>query len=143
MTILIKQRGSHDCGVAALAMYLRASYEQAAAVYGSCCAEDELWTPEVPVTSLGLLYAADAAGYPSARLIEFFSGSPALVEMQSINFENADHLVFWDGFAVFDPALGNVVATRDEMLGRSFAYIQRIDHLAPIVLRGLADRVMR
>lgn len=126
---MIRQRNTNDCGVAALAMFLGVTYEQAVAF----CTDigPPGWTPETPTSELHLLYAAAQAGHDSAQVVRFIEGVPAIVAVQSVNFEKSQHAVYWDGAAVFDPSLQQVIEGRDMMIERSESFIYRIVDLCP------------
>lgn len=110
-TKLIQQRNRSDCGLAAMAMALGKEY-------------DELWTPEDVQKVLderGISDVGDWLERKGLKRREDFStvytfgrekaaellwGRPALLSIVSLNEQQGNHLVYFDGYRIWDPQEG-------------------------------------
>jgi hypothetical protein len=131
----IRQRGRHDCGIAAIAMFTGKTYEEVLAVAskdadayrkkgGTYCVAriiDNLgffWDnlgrhkdhpapfPDGrPFQSVGLRWANGVIAPQFYR--KFFWGRPTLLSIVSLNHPpNGRHLVYYDGRRIYDPQEG-------------------------------------
>lgn len=133
MTDMIKQRTDCDCGVAATAMYLGCSYEEA--VKTLTRATGGLWTVKLPVNFSTELLALRYAGHPSAIVAEIDSDKPAIMSVLSINLPGKLHSVYWDGADIFDPST-LLTIDRDLAFKSCVSFTQRLSDLVPIILRA-------
>lgn len=140
----VYQRGSHDCGVAALAMFCDTTYEEMLTM----CLEKENEDDEYPIYREGWGMSKERAilkrlglwDYPSqlgkdapfkvmkfpkphAIEAEYFRniawGRRALMMVPSLNVEGGYHFVCYDGYKVLDPndpTTGKKVYTKLEEL---------------------------
>ena len=99
---LIIQRYCGDCSLASLAMFLGCDYDDLLHLFENERKEgfpDGIWNHDI--WAAANLYGV----YFETKYGEQFNRSkPAMVCLQSLNYEGRGHMLYWDGSSIYDPA---------------------------------------
>lgn len=127
MTILVQQRGDHDCGIAACAMLTGMNYEAVAArfvAWHERYKELPQGTDETDYrkffADIGWTVFGPFGGYRNEFsfdvIRQMLVGRRALVSVRSLNNDAGYHMVYYDGERVWDPQDGRHDRTAFRML---------------------------
>jgi hypothetical protein len=111
MTIHIRQRNENDCTLAAIAMSINVPYETVwtpedveKVVKDQGTGDIEPWMTKASYTREDYhtvyIYAA------TETIVPLLWERRALISIASLNNENSNHMIYWDGKSVFDPQKG-------------------------------------
>lgn len=136
MPELIKQRTTSDCAICCLAMLTGLCYEAVIEAVGdSFDPEKGMRRDYVALNRLGFQMSNKMDGTgdfirlhhsiltPSYFRI-FAFGRRALLSVPSLNIEDGLHMVYWDGYEVFDPANGKTYSRFEDLLPEEMILFQ-------------------
>ena len=125
---LIKQKTNYDCALACLAMASGKKYDDIFDTEfckriekATTCTGDDL---EEAYSRAGFYRDKNrkniyVLGSPISLVKQLIWGRKAMLQVPSLNYENSEHFIFWDGINLFDPStkqtynyLQNVIITR-------------------------------
>lgn len=136
-TELVEQQEGLDCFVACAAMAEGTTYEDIAARLGKekmdvikelgtygrlldSCLDTLGWVRDVDYRA-----ARGFTGHYSFQTLYWLFERPAILQVESINFENESHLVYWDGKKILDPSKLKKYTTEDLSKGCQNAWLFR------------------
>jgi hypothetical protein len=110
MTTHIQQRSNYDCGLAAIAMAVGKdswnalwTEDDLESLKGKGMADSDFYLDKAGIKEYKSVYTF---GRDSDQISSLLWKRRALLSIKSLNVENSNHMVYWDGSKVHDPQQG-------------------------------------